>query len=62
MSIAATSLIGVFRVGTEAHLNNIELERHGRSRSHVWHYAGVNTFRAGGLEDLKAHPTVKRSR
>ena len=52
-------LIGVFRVGTEPHLNNVELGRHGRSRSNVWHYAGVNAFRAGRLDDLKAHPTVK---
>ena len=52
-------LIGVFRVGTEPHLNNVELGRHGRSRSNVWHYAGVNVFRAGRLDDLKAHPTVK---
>ena len=33
-------LIGVFRVGDTQHLNNIELGRHGRSRSNVWHYAG----------------------
>jgi DNA modification methylase len=52
-------LIGVFRVGDEQHLNNIELGRHGRSRSNVWHYAGVNSFRAGRLADLKSHPTVK---
>jgi DNA modification methylase len=52
-------LIGVYRVGTAAHLNNIELGRHGRSRSNVWHYAGVNTFRAGRLDELKCHPTVK---
>ena len=52
-------LIGVFRVGTEPHLNNVELGRHGRSRSNVWHYAGVNAFRAGRLDDLRAHPTVK---
>ena len=52
-------LIGVFRVGQELHLNNIELGRHGRSRSNVWHYPGVNTFRAGRLDDLKSHPTVK---
>jgi ParB-like chromosome segregation protein Spo0J len=52
-------LIGVFRVGEEPHLNNIELGRHGRSRSNVWHYAGVNTFRAGRLADLECHPTVK---
>jgi DNA modification methylase len=52
-------LVGVFRVGEAAHLNNIELGRHGRSRSNVWHYSGVNTFRAGRLEELKSHPTVK---
>ncbi len=52
-------LIGVFRVGNEPHLNNIELGRHGRHRSNVWHYAGANTFRAGRIEDLKSHPTVK---
>lgn len=52
-------LIGVFRVGKGPHLNNVELGRHGRSRSNVWHYAGVNTFRAGRLDDLRSHPTVK---
>jgi DNA modification methylase len=25
----------------------------------VWRYAGVNTFRAGRLDELKMHPTVK---
>ena len=52
-------LVGIFRVGKQAHLNNIELGRHGRSRSNVWHYAGINTFRAGRLDELKFHPTVK---
>jgi DNA modification methylase len=52
-------LVGIFRVGAQAHLNNIELGRHGRSRSNVWHYAGVNTFRAGRLDELQCHPTVK---
>jgi hypothetical protein len=52
-------LIGVFRVGAVPHLNTIELGRHGRNRSNVWHYAGANTFRAGRLNDLRAHPTVK---
>ncbi len=51
--------VGVFRVGEAGHLNNVELGRHGRSRSNVWHYAGVNTFRAGRLDELKCHPTVK---
>ena len=52
-------LIGIFRVGEAKHLNNIELGRHGRSRSNVWHYAGVNTFRAARMDELAAHPTVK---
>jgi DNA modification methylase len=52
-------LIGVFRVGNAPHLNTIELGRHGRSRSNVWKYAGANTFRAGRMDDLHAHPTVK---
>jgi DNA modification methylase len=51
--------IGVFRVGKTPHLNNIELGRHGRSRSNVWHYAGVNSFRAGRMDELRSHPTAK---
>jgi ParB-like nuclease domain len=39
-------LIGVFRVGQRPHLNNIELGRHGRSRSNLWRYSGVNSFGA----------------
>jgi DNA modification methylase len=49
----------VFRVGEAKHLNNVELGRHGRSRSNVWHYAGVNAFRAGRMEELSSHPTAK---
>jgi DNA modification methylase len=52
-------LVAVFRVGKEVHLNNVELGRHGRSRSNVWHYAGVNSFRLGRLDELASHPTVK---
>ena len=52
-------LICIFQVGAGKHLNNVELGRHGRSRSNVWHYAGVNTFRAGRMDELAAHPTVK---
>jgi DNA modification methylase len=51
--------IGVFRVGKTPHLNNVELGRHGRSRSNVWHYAGVNSFRAGRMDELRSHPTAK---
>lgn len=52
-------LIFVFKNGTAAHVNNVELGRFGRNRTNVWDYAGVNTFREGRLEDLAAHPTVK---
>src|SRR5579864_6887094 len=52
-------LIGVFRVGRGPHLNNVELGRHGRSRSNVWHYAGVNAFRAGRMDELRSHQTAK---
>ena len=52
-------LILVFKNGSGVHHNNFELGQHGRTRSNVWTYAGVNTFRAGRLNDLSAHPTVK---
>jgi DNA modification methylase len=52
-------LIGVFRVGQEAHRNNIELGRFGRNRSNVWNYPGVNCFGKGRLDALGDHPTVK---
>ncbi len=52
-------LIGVFRVGETPHQNNVELGRHGRNRSNVWTYPGVNSFGAGRHEALAMHPTVK---
>jgi DNA modification methylase len=53
-------LVFVFRNGKEPHINNVELGRHGRSRSNIWTYPGVNGFARKGAEDLLAlHPTVK---
>jgi DNA modification methylase len=52
-------MIVVFKNGDAGHQNNVELGRHGRNRSNVWTYAGVNTFRTGRLDDLSIHPTVK---
>jgi hypothetical protein len=52
-------LIFVFKNGDGPHLNNFELGQHGRTRSNVWQYAGVNTFRAGRMDELTMHPTVK---
>ena len=56
---SAHEQILVFQVGSGAHLNNVELGKHGRSRTNVWSYPGVNTFRHGRLDDLRVHPTVK---
>ena len=55
----STSLYLRLQSGDEPHINNFELGQHGRNRSNVWTYAGVNTFRAGRLDDLAMHPTVK---
>jgi DNA modification methylase len=52
-------LVFVFKNGAAPHINNIELGRHGRWRSNVWDYAGVNSMRKGRLEELAMHPTVK---
>jgi DNA modification methylase len=52
-------LIFVFKNGDAPHVNNFQLGQHGRNRSNVWTYPGVNTFRAGRLDELAMHPTVK---
>ena len=52
-------LIFVYRVGEAAHLNMVELGKHGRNRTNVWDYASVNSFRGSRREDLALHPTVK---
>jgi DNA modification methylase len=36
-----------------------ELGQYGRHRTNVWDYDGVNTMRAGRLDELAMHPTVK---
>jgi DNA modification methylase len=52
-------LVFVFKNGTEPHINNVELGKHGRYRTNVWDYAGVNTFKKDRAEELAMHPTVK---
>jgi DNA modification methylase len=49
----------VFKAGDGPHVNTFELGQHGRYRTNVWEYAGVNTFRADRADDLAMHPTVK---
>lgn len=52
-------LVFVFKNGTAAHINNFGLGQHGRYRTNVWDYAGVNSMGANRAEELAMHPTVK---
>ena len=52
-------LICVFKAGGAKHANNVELGRHGRNRSNLRTYRGMNSFGAGRDELLSSHPTVK---
>ena len=52
-------LIFAFKVGTAPHVNTFELGQHGRYRTNVWQYRGVNTLKAGRMAELELHPTVK---
>lgn len=48
-----------FIFGKDKHyLDNVELGKHGRYRTNVWNYAGVNSFGAH-KGDQKYHPTTK---
>ena len=51
-------LIYVWKVGTAPHTNTFGLGEHGRYRTNVWDYPGVNSF-GGNQKDLALHPTVK---
>ena len=42
-------LVFVFKAPGDPHLNTFELGQHGRYRTNVWQYAGVNTFRKGRM-------------
>jgi DNA modification methylase len=52
-------LIFAFKNGGAPHLNSFELGQHGRYRTNVWEYRGVNTLKAGRQAELALHPTVK---
>jgi len=56
---SAHELVGVFKHGDAPHVNNVELGRHGRNRTNVLSYPGVNTFSKGRNKALHLHPTVK---
>jgi DNA modification methylase len=54
-------LVLVYKSGVGSSRNNIELGRHGRDRTNVWNYPGVNGFGRHGEEGnlLALHPTIK---
>jgi DNA modification methylase len=52
-------LVFVWKNGTAAHINNFELGQHGRNRTNVWDYPGIDTMRRGRLDELAMHPTPK---
>jgi DNA modification methylase len=54
-------MVFVFRKGSVAHRNNVQLGKYGRNRTNVWEYPGMNTFSKHGEEGnlLALHPTVK---
>lgn len=49
-------MIFVFKNGTKPHINNIELGKHGRYRTNVWDYPGIQRH---NRSNLYLHPTVK---
>jgi DNA methylase/ParB-like nuclease domain len=51
-------LVFVFKKGTAAHINNVELGRFGRNRSNIWEYGGQNALN-GTKSKLSVHPTAK---
>jgi DNA modification methylase len=52
-------LVWVVKNGNAPHTNNVELGKHGRYRTNVWQYAGMNSFGAERDDALRLHPTVK---
>jgi DNA modification methylase len=56
---SAHELIAVCQIPGGKAINNIELGKHGRNRSNVWNFPGVNNFRTGESDERSIHPTVK---
>jgi len=56
---SAHELLPLFKKGRAAHVNNIELGRHGRWRSNVWTYPGASSLGSDARKGLRSHLTVK---
>ena len=52
-------LFPLYKKGTAAHVNNIELGKNGRWRSNVWSYPGASSVGSDSRKGLMLHPTVK---
>lgn len=52
-------LVFVTKMGREPHVNNFGLGGHGRYRTNVWSYPGMNSFGRKRNKLLALHPTVK---
>lgn len=52
-------LLPLFKKGTAAVTNNVELGRKGRWRSNVWVYPGASSIGSNARQGLQHHPTVK---
>lgn len=53
-------LVTVFSRKGVQRRNNVQLGKHGRTRTNVWNYSGMNSFaRRGQVRGLDLHPTVK---
>lgn len=52
-------LLPLFKKGKAPHVNNVELGKHGRWRSNVWHYPGASCMGSQARSGLQFHPTVK---
>jgi DNA modification methylase len=48
-----------YKIAAGQHVNNFELGQHGRTRTNVWQYAGMNSGGAGRDEALAMHATPK---
>ena len=56
---SAHELLPLYKKGRAAHVNNVELGRHGRWRSNVWTYPGASSLGSDARKGLRSHPTVK---
>ncbi len=56
---SAHELLPLYRKPGAAHVNTVELGRHGRWRSNVWTCPGASSIGSDARQGLRHHPTVK---